>query len=560
MIQVKELNSIYDHRQRAQYMVDRFDMNTLVELRKNFNIKKKKGTICLCEFEDDIWHVKDREGKKHRIIFILEDHIKKNLKKIRISEKEFIDALKYFCVLRINSKPALTVKNNIDLINKLSSDSHCYCQLPELILDVNEMKLIEYWFEWAAIEAYEFLDAIKSTVVTPKKSKARDLADFQTYFKFDKEIREFWKVASNEEKIFYYPLWLFWILTTILPLRVCEFVATPYNCIEHINGKWYVTIRRLTTKGSNKLVHNDLNDFKLCTYEVPEALAMDFEDYKNLIKDNGFEEFQRTETRLFSTQMLQKYAHYSIYQDLNLYFTTNHLRKLKDRFMQEVIVDKMQYKLITRELIEEEIKAGTTNAELELDEISEWSCGDTRHLAMINLIMKGCSPMLIKDFAGHTTSDMSAHYYSNAYKMVKTSLFNEIGSKRVIDVPQSKKLTMSRYGENDCIPCPAGFCKSKNYIIGSGIDCIKVKKCESCNYLIRQRTITTEEHDWHSKRIQDDFNLLLKLVFTGPEYDFYEVGALIQSLLRKQRQYGKALIDEREEVNWADNENSKQSI
>ena len=39
--------------------------------------------------------------------------------------------------------------------------------------------------------------------------------------------------------------------------------------------------------------------------------------------------------------------------------------------------------------------------------------GDTRHLAMINLIMRGANPMTIKDFAGHTNATTSAHYYSN---------------------------------------------------------------------------------------------------------------------------------------------------
>jgi hypothetical protein len=550
VIQLKELNNANNHTNYTQYMADRFDINTLVELRKDFIYHKKKGTILLCEFEDEIWSVSAHDGIRHKIYFSLDKNIKENLKLINISDRDFIDALKYFCILRLNSKPALSVKENIGLILNLTCVSDCYCHVPEITINEYEMKLVIYWFDWVAIEASDFLETLTSSIISSKKSNARVLSDFQTYFKFDKEIREFWKIASAKDKLFYYPLWLFWIITTILPMRVCEFAAMPYDCISPLSNKWFITIRRLKIKGHNKFVHNDLNDFKLCTYKVSEDIAVALNGYKKILEENSFHELQRIETRLFNTQLLKMYAPYPIYQDLSTYFTTNHLRKLKDKFMQEIIIKKMQYNLVTRDITEEKIKSGFIEAELDLNEISEWCCGDTRHLAMINLIMKGCSPMLIKEFAGHATSDMSAHYYSNAYKMIKASLFKEIGSKRVIDIPQSKKLSLVRCGENDCVPCPGGYCRSINYILGSGVDCIKVKRCESCHYLIRQGAITIEEHDWHSNRIQSDFNSLLKLVFCSTENDHYKIESIIHNLLRKQRQYAKAINDEREVIDW----------
>lgn len=59
--------------------------------------------------------------------------------------------------------------------------------------------------------------------------------------------------------------------------------------------------------------------------------------------------------------------------------------------------------------------------EMEDDEIMIPQAKHTRHLAMINLIMRGCNPMLIKEFAGHEKVKTSEHYYSNIVRMVRCS-------------------------------------------------------------------------------------------------------------------------------------------
>ena len=48
-------------------------------------------------------------------------------------------------------------------------------------------------------------------------------ADFNTYLKFNEILNAFWAVATESQKLFYFPLYFWWNLTAILPLRVTEF-------------------------------------------------------------------------------------------------------------------------------------------------------------------------------------------------------------------------------------------------------------------------------------------------------------------------------------------------
>lgn len=554
MIQVNELDNIDGTQYSTKYFVDRFDMNTLISLRKKFNRLKAEGTI-LSEFDDNEWKLMAYQKKPHKVQFSLSTKMQMNLSYHNITHNKFVEALKYFCLLNLNKNVVLTVKENIRFICKITDDSKCYRCIPDEVIVENKVDVVENWLNWLSIDVSEFIEKLRAISITPKKAHARMLADFQTYFIFDKEIHSYWGNAPKTEKIFFYPLWLFWEITTILPLRVVEFTVIPYECIkQNKDGKWYITIRRLNIKGHNDYVHNNLDDFRLCPYEVPERIAFIINEYRSLLEDGGYAEFQKNEKRLISSRMMHDNYPVPIYTNLNQFFNTDHVRILKDRMINDIFIGRLQHKLKTKKEIDADMKAGYVDSELGDHEISEWRCGDTRHLAMINLIMRGCSPMLIKEFAGHATSDMSAHYYSNAYKMVKASLFREKGARRIVEIPQSRRLTEKRLGEFDSIPCPGGYCSSPNYILGNGIECIKHKRCGTCNFHTRVKAISEEEHNFYSERIQKDFSIILKLVFSGSDFDIKKIEATIQDLKRKQNQYAKALIDESEVTNrWEEN-------
>ena len=80
--------------------------------------------------------------------------------------------------------------------------------------------------------------------------------------------------------MFYYPLYLWWQLTAVVPLRQREFLLTQRNCLTEKDGKYYLTLRRNNLKGKDKGVsHKISEDYYLTTYEVPFNLASEILKY-----------------------------------------------------------------------------------------------------------------------------------------------------------------------------------------------------------------------------------------------------------------------------------------
>lgn len=55
----------------------------------------------------------------------------------------------------------------------------------------------------------------------------RNLADFMCYLKFDEILNNCWNMELKEsERMFFYPLYLWWKVTGVIPTRPREFILT----------------------------------------------------------------------------------------------------------------------------------------------------------------------------------------------------------------------------------------------------------------------------------------------------------------------------------------------
>ena len=59
------------------------------------------------------------------------------------------------------------------------------------------------------------------------------------------------------------------------------------------------------------------------------------------------------------------------------------------------------------------MERGDEYAHMKDDEIQYIFLGDTRHLAMINILAEGGTPVLAMALAGHNNIDISMHYAAN---------------------------------------------------------------------------------------------------------------------------------------------------
>jgi hypothetical protein len=119
--------------------------------------------------------------------------------------------------------------------------------------------------------------------------------------------------------------------------------------------------------------------------------------------------------------------------------------------------------------------------------------GDTRHLAMISLIVSGSSPVICKELAGHEDITVSSHYYSNISKFIECAAYEMYRNSRAGVSADIHSRRLPRVGET--VPVCGGHCDSAAYISGSISDCIRsmgangeLGNCVSCPHFIDGKT------------------------------------------------------------------------
>ena len=155
-------------------------------------------------------------------------------------------------------------------------------------------------------------------------------------------------------------------------------------------------------------------------------------------------------------------------------------------------------------------------------EIQRLHLGDTRHLALINIIAEGGTPVLAMMLAGHDDINMASHYYSNITSLIECRTYAQY--RKVLQGEVMYTLSGA-----ECLPaealsyiglCDGNRCYSEKYINRDYSDCRKVigpkgeiAYCPSCKYYRKSRTEDYFKDDEVYKRnILDDCKHLEKVV------------------------------------------------
>lgn len=296
--------------------------------------------------------------------------------------------------------------------------------------------------------------------VQPGKNRQRVLAELGTYFKFDDAMQGLWESIKASEKLFWFPLYLWWTLTAILPLRTTEFLLTPRECLTMGNGKTLVTLRRTKLKGGGRgLSYLVDKDYEKVRYIIPDKMAGEIERYQEATNT-------MTPTPL-STLFVQE-PHYAylgkkLHGDLGYYTYTN-LSTCLRRFQEDV---------------------------MGVSDESRIHLGDTRHLAMIGLILSGGSPLICKELAGHDDINISSHYYSNISSYIKSATYEAHLKYRAPMADLAEQSVQLPKTLKQSVPVQGGLCGSGAYVHGGIDDCIKsiglggeIGDCRRCPHFI----------------------------------------------------------------------------
>ena len=531
--------------------------------RKKFKELKDEGIIISGNFEDSKWLLTNEVHTTTLNIEFDEILYNKEAKKRNMyTYKQFVNSVKSYAVLNIKKKSMGTTRQYLHLFKKYTIATNYFNEkkskngLDTLGPMERFAPILQYtqgYLQYTNFDGTEYYislldelidEALALARITSGDDKRRSLSDFQSMMLFDRIIEDFWKRINNnsnkELKEFYFPLYLWWKITNIIPLRLTEFCVTPYDCIEESsNGKFYIYLRRTALKGNKKgqrrYVSYKLDeDYKIYKYVITKEIADLIKEYQEITKGNRTD-YNRLICYITYIKRAQPYGDKidSNSPLLDRNFSRESLQHLRDRFLTRIVQDEYNYEILESDKFIEERTVGIEDNEtvivefkpLKDSQISAFRLGDIRHYAMINLVLSDVSPILIRELVDHEDINTSFHYFGNTSELVKCMSYikyKEICKKEYDRVGKNKdNITIERilnqleYSES--IEIDNGRCISKYFISGQLNDCIPNDgECENCDFFIQEKTIDKETQKLKLKiiesRIDKEADLIANLL------------------------------------------------
>lgn len=384
---------------------------------------------------------------------------------------------------------------------------------------------------------------------TNKESRTRLLPNYESIINFDLVINDFFSKKENEElQKKYYPILLWWKITTVIPMRPNEFLKLKYDGCYQIGSDYYIEVIRSKIRPNLLSTHHNVEKIdKLKTNEEIFNLIMDFKQKLNLKNEkylfshNAFLGISQLETHLQRRSNQEKVR-------------VRDFGNLLKKFYTEIIEGYYNYKSVS--------KGNNPNDGQTIELLQP---GDTRHLAFCSMMLQGFNPLTIADMGGHQTLNTQNHYtnhirefcdaqtlmLTNYLKLNLNRFDNDINE--ILFSKDKRNLGLRRY--NDAInprKIDSGLCYCESF---------PSKCCDSCllcdYYKIDWTTLTDNEKRKFRKElnktkeeIEIKLNFLIRVYkdmfketrnyeekFISNELkvsDLQREGACIQDLMKKQ--------------------------
>ena len=213
-----------------------------------------------------------------------------------------------------------------------------------------------------------------------KISNVRKLPNYNDILLFDFALDEYFNTCtSDEEKLQYYPIFLWWRVTRIIPMRPVEFYSLRRECTTKDTGGRYWMVLPRKKKSANQPGKLEITD----TVQVNEEVYEFIEDYKRL-------------TLAFSTES----SYLISYKAYRKFVKMKTLEKSRDKMGASQFIT----------LIDRFYDDNVTPKYGELERIRP---GDTRHFAFCNMMLQGFNMLSIARLGGHSQLETQLHYHKH---------------------------------------------------------------------------------------------------------------------------------------------------
>lgn len=413
------------------------------------------------------------------------------------------------------------IKNMLDETNVFDidtlSDFKKYISNNQTVLYLSDCK--EFLQFCTSKDACEFYSKIKSFSIQ-RNPKSREIPDYESILKYDCLIRDFIDIGNIDLRIKYYPILIWWMLSTIIPLRPSEFVLLKRNCIYKAEDKCYIHIERVKSKADRKKHAIPI----MTEFQIPETLfefISDFIDCANEIDSSGY----LVSDDFYIKQLGRNYKRNKdkiTLQKFNILFK---------KFEKEVVEDIYHYEIVA---------LGTVEKDSQIEKIR---LGDTRHLAFMNMLMQGLNPLYIQRIGGHYTLEEQLSYCNHLDTVTSAKTYvlskmlnnkNEVYYRNYSDnvdwglKQTEKELLGAKFYQLPKVKDGAGRCTSTNF----PTDC-KCEECLFCEHFIPEKdvaqTYISELRQNNLQNIEMKKELLKKLLKEQLK-DEKEIGTVSRNL------------------------------
>ena len=378
---------------KSSYLVIKYKMSntseeTYVEM---FHELKRTGTFINDSYDDDLWICfEDKDSPTRRLSFsFLEAHpqMEKTVKNYLLV-KLYVQK----CRLLTAAKRLLHIKHFMEDTDFVNPDNVKDYQMLIGTWNGNKKReaiAIKEFLEFSNLDhAGLYYDLVKN--IKKAENSYRELPDFQGVLIFDYIVNDYWeKIKDSEDRYRLFPVILWWKLTTVIPIRPIEFYNLKRDCVYEKNGRYYFKIERLKAEYGRKRVISDIvTDFELNTELY--FFIYDYVEYCNGIDNCKYLISPPTCDMIYRNKVLNTREKFTR-EKMNIYYKA---------FQKEIVEGQYDYKVVRSH----DTKEG---------ELPYIYYGDTRHLAIMNMMLQGMNPIYIAQLAGHHTLDAQLGYYSH---------------------------------------------------------------------------------------------------------------------------------------------------
>lgn len=255
-----------------------------------------------------------------------------------------------------------------------------------------------------------------------EEGNPRELPSSRSIFIFDYCIKDFFKRDNDPTlKKIYYPIYIWWKVTNVIPMRPTELITkTTRDCLIKDGDKYYLKVNRVKVKRTrhtlskpmipilNKLeINKDTYDL-IKKYINLTDFAPSYTLFSWMALNEFKQEYMETKTRGEGNSSLPIFNAVGTVKHNALVFSRNDLYELLSSFYRYIIGAQYGYNFEDKERL---------------------TPGDTRHLAFSSLHLQGLSPIEIAMLGGHTTLEMQDSYTNHVQYFVDNEVLNYLSDK-----------------------------------------------------------------------------------------------------------------------------------